>query len=119
MQPGRPVIYGESRTVKFIGTVADVWQEPDHIVVVTDAPDWQVNFSNGDIIELRCPNGNIHQAKGNLILFDPPADRPFAVVFTSLAKVDVPLGSSLWLVRDERPPGKPTSLSRKFTKEIN
>jgi hypothetical protein len=100
--------------MKFLGNVAEVWQESSHIVVITDLPDTEADFSNGDLLELQRPNGTSLQSKGNLILFDPPADRPFAVVFTQLSKEDVPTGTKLWLVNSERPERQKSSLSRKF-----
>lgn len=101
----------------FIGNVADVWQESNHIVVVSDVLDTQVDFRHGDLIELRHPDGTVLQARGNLILFDPPADRPFAVVFTELSRKEVPIGAQLWFV-NEREPRKP-SRHYEVTKRAN
>jgi hypothetical protein len=100
--------------MKFLGNVADVWQESNHIVVITDLPDAEADFRHGDLLELQRPNGTSLQSKGSLILFDPPAKRPFAVVFTQLSKEDVPAGTQLWLVNAERPKSQKSSLSRKF-----
>ncbi len=94
--------------MKFVGNVADVWQESNHIVVIADVPDTEADFRHGDLLELRRPDGTKLQKKGNLILFDPPAERPFAVVFTQLEKRDVPVGTQLWLVNAERSPRKPS-----------
>ncbi|MCC7532121.1 MAG: hypothetical protein IT342_26695 [Candidatus Melainabacteria bacterium] len=91
---------------KFIFNVVDVWQEPDHIVVISDVPDTEADFRHGDLLELRRTDGKVLQAKGGSILFDPPEDRPFAVVFKGLTKQDVPLGTQVWLVNAERAPRK-------------
>lgn len=93
---------------KFIFNVSDVWQEPDHIVIVSDVPDAEVDFRHGDLLELRRPDGTIVQAKGGSIFFDPPAERLFAVVFKELTKEDVPVGTEVWLVNPERQPRKPS-----------
>lgn len=93
---------------KFIFNVADVWQEPNHIVVISDVPDTEADFRHGDLLELRRPDGSVVQAKGGSIFFDPPAERPCAVVFQELKKEDVPLGTQVWLVNSERQPRKPS-----------
>lgn len=100
--------------MKFLGNVAEVWQESNHIVVITDLPDTEADFRNGDLLELRKPDGSRLQSKGGLILFEPPAERPFSVVFTQLSQNDVPVGSQIWLVNPERPLSGKSSLSQKF-----
>ena len=93
---------------KFIFNVADVWQEPDHIVVISDVSDNEVDFRQGDLLELRRPDGSIVQVRGGSIFFDPPAERPFAVVLKELGQDEVPIGTQVWLVNPERQPRKPS-----------
>ncbi len=101
---------------KFLFNVVDVWQEPDHIVVIADIPDTNVDFRHGDLLELHKPDGTVLQKKGGTIMFDPPAERPFAVVFKDLMCEDVPAGTQVYLVNPERPLRKTHRMFEKIDK---
>lgn len=105
--------------MKFLGNVADVWQEQNHIVLIFDIPDENVDFRHRDLLELRRPDGSSVQVHGGTIMFDPPAQRPFAVVIQNFGKESVPVGTQVWLVNPNRPTAKPSSLRRKFERKTN
>lgn len=91
---------------KFIFNVIDVWEQPDHLIIISDVADTTADFRHGDLLELRRPDGSCLQANGNSIIFDPPAERPLAVAIKGLSKADIPVGTQVWLVNPDRPPGK-------------
>lgn len=92
---------------KYLFNVADVWNRTDHVVILSDVPESQLDVRQGDLLELRLPDGKKIEVKGAIVMFDPPAERPLAVALHGLTPADVPVGTEVWLVNAERKPWKP------------
>lgn len=97
---------------KHIFTVAEIWTDkPGYTVIISDKNESEIDFKNGDLLDLCRPDGSSLQHRGTAIIFDPPAVRPLAVILQDLTGKDVPIGTEVWLVEAERPVKK---LHRKF-----
>lgn len=94
---------------KFLFNVIDTFESGEYVVALSDIPELGADYRNGDVLELRRPDGSTIQTRSEFIFYDPPADeRALSVGFKGLRKADVPVGSQAWLVNAERPPRKPS-----------
>lgn len=92
---------------KLLFNVVETYENGDYVVVRSDVPEDGADYRNGDVLELRKPDGTCLQAHSEGVFYDPPAsERALSVAFKGLKKEDVPIGSQVWLVNAERQPRK-------------
>ncbi len=93
---------------KFLFNVVETYESGLYLVVLSDLPESGADYRHGDLLELRKPNGTIVQSVSEGVFYDPPAERALSVAFKGFTKVDVPIGSQVWLVDSDRAPRKPS-----------
>ncbi len=102
---------------KFLFNVVDAYETGPYLVVLSDIQESAADYRQGDLLEVRKPNGTTIQNASEGVFYDPPAERAFSVAFKGLSKADIPIGSQVWLVNSERSPRKPSRHYEVKTKE--
>jgi hypothetical protein len=92
---------------KFLCNVVETYDSGEYIIVLTDVPESEADYRNGDIVEFRKADGPSIQCRSERVIYEPAAERPLSLGFKGLKKTDVPIGSQVWLLNSERAPLKP------------
>jgi|GEM_PF-745587 len=90
--------------------IVDVQELPERgVQVVSDTADIDHGYRGGDVVELRRPDGSVFQHIGFEVrysleplfaLANPEYSPPVSLWFKELTKVDLPLGTEVWMVVD-------------------
>lgn len=102
---------------KYFLKVVDLYAIEGRLVAVSDITD-PGDYKPGEVVELHRPDGSISTAQSFAVLFEEPAEKPFAMFFTNLTPKDIPLGTEIWLTK-ERPVRKPSRHYERVSKSEN
>ncbi|MFA7338209.1 MAG: hypothetical protein WC028_15590 [Candidatus Obscuribacterales bacterium] len=102
---------------KYFFKVVDHYVIEGRLVAVSDITD-PGDYKPGEMVELHRPDGSILTAQSFAVLFEEPAEKPFAMFFTNLTANDIPLGTEIWLTK-ERPVRTPSTHYERVSKSEN